>query len=63
MKIQVRAMVIAFLVLFPINLLAQPYQGEKGDVNNDGTVNIMDAIKTVNHILVKWSWLNKYHRI
>ncbi|UCE19679.1 MAG: hypothetical protein JSV84_04865 [Gemmatimonadota bacterium] len=44
-------LVIALLVYLPITLLAQPYEGEKGDVNNDGTVDLLDILETVNIVL------------
>ncbi|UCE19682.1 MAG: hypothetical protein JSV84_04880 [Gemmatimonadota bacterium] len=44
-------LVFALLVCLPINLLAQPYEGEKGDVNNDGTVDLLDILETVNIVL------------
>ena len=41
------------VVLFshPLNLSAQPYEGEKGDVNNDGNINVLDMLRLANHIL------------
>jgi len=49
--------IVEFVILFlflgslsPI-LSAQPYVDQKGDVNDDGTVNILDALNLINHIL------------
>lgn len=44
-------MIIALLVLLPVSLLVQPYEGEKGDVNNDGSINVLDMLSIANHIL------------
>jgi len=33
------------------SLFAQPYEGQKGDVNNDGSINVLDVIRTVRSIL------------
>ena len=51
MKTQAKVMLIALLLLIPINFIAQPFEGEKGDVNNDGDINVIDIIITANHIL------------
>ena len=51
MKTRAKVMVIALLVFLPINLFAQPYEGEKGDVNNDGNINVLDMLSIANHIL------------
>jgi uncharacterized protein (TIGR02145 family) len=44
-------LVIALFACLPLNLFAQPYEGEKGDVNNDGNRNVLDIIFTSHHIL------------
>ena len=51
MRIKIMILVIVLLVCLPINLLAQSYEGEKGDVNNDGTVDLLDILETVNVVL------------
>ncbi len=51
MSTPTRIFVIALLICLPISLFAQPYEGQKGDVNNDATVNILDALNVVNNIL------------
>ena len=51
MKTRAKVIVIVLLVFIPISILAQPYEGEKGDVDNDGTINVLDALITINHIL------------
>ena len=51
MKTYAKLMVIVLLVLLPIHLFAQPYEGEKGDVNNDGNINVLDMLSVANHIL------------
>lgn len=43
---------ITFLVSLFVSSFTQAYQGEKGDVNNDGTIDILDVLYVVNHILV-----------
>ena len=50
MKYRFIVLVIALFLCLPINLLAQPYEGEKGDVNNDGNRNVLDIIFTSHHI-------------
>lgn len=47
----IKVIVFALLVFLPINLIAQPYEGEKGDVNNDGFINVLDMLGVANHIL------------
>ena len=42
MKTSIKVMVIALVVFLPSNLLAQPYEGKKGDVDNDGNINVLD---------------------
>ena len=44
-------LIIALSVCLPFSLLAQSYEGEKGDVNNDGTVDLLDILETVNIVL------------
>jgi hypothetical protein len=51
MKYFLFLLVFLLFACHPISLFAQIYEGEKGDVNNDGTVNILDALTVVNHIL------------
>ena len=51
MKRRIFALVTVFVVCMTIASFAQPYEGEKGDVNNDGTINILDALNVVNLIL------------
>ena len=51
MKILAKVIVITLLIFLPINLLAQPYEGEKGDVDNDGNINVLDMLSIANHIL------------
>ena len=46
-----KILVIALFVFFPINLVAQPYKGEKADVNIDGNINVLDIIVIANHML------------
>ncbi|UCE18385.1 MAG: hypothetical protein JSV84_16255 [Gemmatimonadota bacterium] len=46
-----KVLVMALLICLSINLLAQPYEGEKGDVNNDGNLNVLDIIFTSRHIV------------
>ncbi|UCE18461.1 MAG: hypothetical protein JSV84_16660 [Gemmatimonadota bacterium] len=41
----------ALLVFLPITLFAQPHEGVKGDVNNDGSINVLDILSIANHIL------------
>ena len=47
----VNFLIITLIVFLPITLLTQTHEGEKGDVNNDGTINVLDALKVVNHVL------------
>jgi uncharacterized protein (TIGR02145 family) len=51
MKTCVKVMVIVLLVILPIHLFAQPYEGQKGDVDNDGNINVLDMLSIANHIL------------
>ncbi|UCE18509.1 MAG: hypothetical protein JSV84_16930 [Gemmatimonadota bacterium] len=51
MKIHKIVTVIVILVCLSMNLLAQPYEGEKGDVNNDGTIDLLDILEAVNIVL------------
>ena len=50
-KTSLKALVITFFVFLPITLLGQLYEGVKGDVNNDGSINVLDIVITVNHTL------------
>jgi uncharacterized protein (TIGR02145 family) len=52
MKTLTIVLMMALLTCLPISVYAQPYGGEKGDVNNDGIVNLFDVLKTVNIVLV-----------
>ena len=36
-----KVMLIVLLVLIPISILAQPYESEKRDVGNEGTINVL----------------------
>jgi uncharacterized protein (TIGR02145 family) len=51
MKTLIQVVVIALLPCLLVNVIAQPYEGEKGDVNADGTINVLDILSVVNHIL------------
>lgn len=51
MKINAKVLVISILVFLPIHLFAQPYEGLKGDVNNDSNINVLDMVGIANHIL------------
>ena len=42
---------IAFLVSLFVSSFTYAYEGEKGDVNNDGTINVLDVLSVVNHVL------------
>ena len=51
MRTYTQVLVIGLLIVLPVNLRGQPHEGEKGDVNNDGTVNLTDVLKVVNYML------------
>jgi uncharacterized protein (TIGR02145 family) len=51
MKIHTTTLVLAILACLLVKVFAQPFEGEKGDVNNDGTINVLDIVSVVNHIL------------
>ncbi|UCE17077.1 MAG: hypothetical protein JSV84_09210 [Gemmatimonadota bacterium] len=48
MENKIIVLVLVFVFCLPISLLVQPYEGEKGDVNNDGIVDLIDVIEAVN---------------
>ncbi len=45
------AFVVVFSACLAVNLPAQTYEGQKGDVNNDGSINVLDMLIIANHIL------------
>ena len=51
MKIFSLFLLTVILFSHPLNLSAQPCEGEKGDVNNDGNINVLDMLRLANHIL------------
>jgi uncharacterized protein (TIGR02145 family) len=51
MKRHISFLIVALLICITINLFAQPYEGEKGDVNYDGSINVLDMLSIANHIL------------
>ena len=51
MKLFTVVLLIIFLVSFSQSLFAQPYEGEKGDVNEDGSINVLDMLSIANHVL------------
>ena len=42
---------IILLVCCSTFLAGQPFEGLKGDVNNDGNINVLDMVSIANHIL------------
>ena len=50
-----RHRILLILLILPICLVAtlpaQAYEGQKGDVNNDGNINVLDMLAIANHIL------------
>jgi uncharacterized protein (TIGR02145 family) len=47
----ISAFVIICSICIGTGLFAQPHEGQKGDVNNDGSINVLDILGVAHHIL------------
>lgn len=51
MRHRISTAIAVFMFLTTTALVAQPSEGQKGDANNDGSINVLDMLTIANHIL------------
>ncbi len=51
MKLRTSSSLLVILVCLATALPAQSFRNGKGDVNNDGSINVLDMVTLANHIL------------